>query len=952
MNCHDSASHTTKWVFMLAGALIAVPVSAGITTDGSVGAVTTLSGTMTIPQSLGTTAGSNLFHSFSTFNIVPGESATFTTSTALSNVISRVTGGSPSAISGLLKLDASVGGGTPAFWFINPAGVTFGAGASIDMPGAFHVGTADYVKFPDGNFYADLSKTSTFSTAPPKAFGFLGTTRSNIDVSGDTIIWTQPQQPISIIAGDVTVDSAGIWSQGGDIRILALGPGPQEVALSGALPQAYGNLNMLNLGQIDASGWGTCAAGNILVSAGNININYAFINNSANGGISGDGGRLDIAAAGTLLMANGAYIFSDTYSSDNSSAINVTAKNIRIDGQGRLTGIESAATGISATGNLGPVTVTATDTLSLFNGGMISSVNGYSPGNGGVVRVLADMINIDGQGTGIFTGIASQAYSSGISGDVSVAATGTLSLTNGGLIAGGTISSAKSADITIQAGTLTLSGGQGSTGIYSQAERGSTGNAGSINVTADTITIDGQGILTSSIQTLISSNALPTSSGTAGTVTVSAHGNLQILNNGAISSSTFSSGAAESVNVTAGKITIDGGGHSGFTGIGSNADVGSSNDAGFVTVSSTGNLSIIDGGEIATITKSSGNAGMISVSADTLTIDGQDSNLLFTGIVSDAEPGSSGNAGTVDVSVTGELYLINVGQISSSTFSSGRGGSVTVQAGALSLNKSLILATAFSGSSGQTGNVTVTANDITLSKSGQISIQNDATVADPSLQTPTSITVTAPRIALQDASISAASTGNVAASNIVINFGNLLHLDPSSITTSASLGNGGDITINGGNGLLWLDNSQITTSVLGGTGNGGDISISAGAMFMNTGFIQANTAAAGAAGGLININVPTILASGSSLLVGGSTPYTFQPGVFGYNVIQAAAPDGVSGNINMTGPVLDVSGSLAAISATPLESGGLSRSVCETTEGSSLSFRGWDTLPASASDPL
>jgi len=34
-----------------------------------------------IPESLGKLAGNNLFHSFSTFNIDKGESATFTTST-------------------------------------------------------------------------------------------------------------------------------------------------------------------------------------------------------------------------------------------------------------------------------------------------------------------------------------------------------------------------------------------------------------------------------------------------------------------------------------------------------------------------------------------------------------------------------------------------------------------------------------------------------------------------------------------------------------------------------------------------------------------------------------------------------------------------------------------------------------------------------------------------------
>lgn len=130
-------------------------------------------GNFLIPQSLGALVGNNLFHSFSTFNIDSGQSATFTTTTpSIGNVISRVTGGNPSEINGQLKLTSA--SGAPNFFFINPAGVAFGAGGSVDMPGAFYVSTADYVKFVNGDkFYADLSRTSALSSAAPEAFGFL-----------------------------------------------------------------------------------------------------------------------------------------------------------------------------------------------------------------------------------------------------------------------------------------------------------------------------------------------------------------------------------------------------------------------------------------------------------------------------------------------------------------------------------------------------------------------------------------------------------------------------------------------------------------------------------------------------------------------------------------------------------------------------------------------------------
>ena len=141
----------------LALACAALPALAQIRTDASLGqAAQTLQGpSYLITQQLGKLSGSNLFHSFQTFNLASGESATFTTSTpGIANVISRVTGGNASLIYGNLSLQAV--SGTPNFYFINPAGVLFGAGASIDVPGAFHVSTADSLRFSDGSsLYAE-----------------------------------------------------------------------------------------------------------------------------------------------------------------------------------------------------------------------------------------------------------------------------------------------------------------------------------------------------------------------------------------------------------------------------------------------------------------------------------------------------------------------------------------------------------------------------------------------------------------------------------------------------------------------------------------------------------------------------------------------------------------------------------------------------------------------------
>ena len=404
------------------------------------------------------------------------------------------------------------------------------------------------------------------------------------------------------------------------------------------------------------------------------------------------------------------------------------------------------------------------------------------------------------------------------------------------------------------------------------------------------------------------------------------------------------------VKVNADTIVIDRQGSKDVTGIIDQAINGSNGKAGDIEVTATGTIWVQNGGIISSSTFSSGDAGSVKVNAGTIVIDGQGQRSNdVTGITDQANAGT-GKAGNIEVTATGTLSVQNGGVISSSTFSSGDAGTVNVSAATLLVDgdSTSIKAKASSGSFGQTGNVIVLATDqMMISNGGSVSIQNDATATNAANLTPTLLTVTAPTITLKDATITSASTGNVSASNIQVIATERLSIDPSSITTSANLGNGGAITIQGGK-VMTLDNSQITTSVKGLAGDGGDITISANTLFMNTGFIQANTAATNAAGGRVGMDVQMLVPSGSSLFVGGQTPYTFQPGVFGFNVIQAAAPTGISGTIQMTSPALNISGSLNGLNTQVMDTGGLGRSPCQITGGSSLAQSGRGGLAPSA----
>ena len=81
----------------------------------------------------------------------------------------------------------------------------------------------------------------------------------------------------------------------------------------------------------------------------------------------------------------------------------------------------------------------------------------------------------------------------------------------------------------------------------------------------------------------------------------------------------------------------------------------------------------------------------------------------------------------------------------------------------------------------------------------------------------------------------------------------------------------------------------------------------------------------------------------------GGAPVSFAPDVFGLNIIQAAAPNGVSGTIDLTTPVTDIAGSLHRLSTEVVSFGALAKDLCRVGASSSLTPLGRGGLrPTSA----
>jgi filamentous hemagglutinin family protein len=663
------------------------------------------------------------------------------------------------------------------------------------------------------------------------------------------------------------------------------------------LTVSAGRLTLDSRATMTASTGGNIDASRVTVSthAGDIELKNGALLQAATKG-AGHAGTIELNAGGNLLLTAGGGILDSTIGAGHAGSVQVRANDIIIDGQAQgLTGIFSTATQ-NATGHSGEIKVVARGDLSLRGGGQLSVQNdARSPGaaaSPSSLQVLARNLSLSGEQT-----------------QISAASSGTMDAAQIKIAALGSTLSDEVPDFDKLTTTGTLSVGKGSS---INGNTSGSGKGASITIKAGTVRLDGAGGIAA-----ISSESMSTPSEEAAAVPATGDGG--------------------SVEVTAAR------------------------------------LELINGGQIKTSTVTAGNAGVATLAADSILIDGANNPQILTGIMGSTN--NKGDSGKISVSAAQDLSLLRLGQISASTNGDGSAGQIDVQGGTVLVDgmvkdggrnlASSISAEAGPASSGRTGNLSVTAaRSITLSNGGKLSVQNQAHVSpeaaallnDNALARPR-MSINAPDITLIDAQITAASMGNVNASNIDITFSDKLHLDPSAISTSANTGDGGAIDIRGGR-LMMLDNSIVSTSVSGLAGfngnpaNGGDIRVAADNLVLTTGFIQANTAASNASGGNVSLELKNLVSSGNALFLGGQMVHRFTPYIFGYNVIQAAAPTGVSGAIQISSPVLDLAGALSGLKAKRVDTGGLGRSPCQAVVGSTFVQAGRGGFAPSARELL
>lgn len=171
----------------------------------------------------GTQAGSNLFHSFGQFNVDAGQTANFV-DPGVQNILGRVTGGNTSLINGALQ----VTGGNANLYLMNPAGIIFGSGASLDVSGSFTATTANGIGFGDKWFNAIASNDYTNLIGNPTSFAFTMAQPGAIVNVGNLVVGQG--QSITLLGGTV-IHTGTLTASGGKITVAAV-PGEKIVNIS------------------------------------------------------------------------------------------------------------------------------------------------------------------------------------------------------------------------------------------------------------------------------------------------------------------------------------------------------------------------------------------------------------------------------------------------------------------------------------------------------------------------------------------------------------------------------------------------------------------------------------------------------------------------------------------------------------------------------------------------
>ena len=818
---------------------------AEITFDGSLGPSIKLSGpNYTIKADKGTLMGSNLFHSFRTFNIHSGESATFTAPETVANIIGRITGGSASQINGTLKIDSTLEStiSHANLYLLNPNGFIWGPNARLDINGSFYLSSADYLRFADGqHFDTHFTPSPLLTIAPPKAFGFLDNPDKPLgDITIEGKLMVEEEKNLVVIGRDISISGGKLVGKQAHVKIVSVASEGEIINFDLTDNILFGKVEIKD-GRLEVNA--DTKSGSILILSGQFFMSGSNIQSYGNEGT----GNIEIISTGKMKITENSEILIQT-DQKNAGKIVLQGKSIVLDdkgttiisrtfGQGQggslnITASESINMETSTLeavtfgkGNAGNINI-ETNNLTLINGAQINTKS-KSMGNAGTITIQAKgIINVSGysleNGNINPSGIISNVDNTGDGDTIQISAL-YLNLDNWATIQSLTKGKGNAGNIVIETNNLELANG-----AQINASSKGAGKGGNIDIETNMLDITG----------FIELNEKNRPNGiTNSTCSTDDNGTLPSLNPSGIASSAFSSGDSGTIQISALSLNLD-------------------------------NLATIQ-----TLTKCEGKSGNISIDVNELRIMGgadidasnegtgidKGGNITITAtdsVLITATPGEDeDNQFVVETGFLGGIY--------SSANKNGAGGDITLSTRKLTMRNGGVIS---AGSEG-TGN----AGNLLLNIGEELNLDNAAILTRAQKAGGGNMTFHInERLDLFNSQISAEAKGENElhqGGNLTIYPINLIHLYKSQIFTDGYTGNGGSLTIKKAN-FMTLNQSKIFTGAV--SGDGGNINITANHFLRSSDSVLDAFSELGLDGDII-INAPDVDLTGSLAIL----PKTF-----------------------------------------------------------------------------
>ena len=622
----------------------------------------------------GTNYGTNLFHSFDEFSISQDNTANFKNETGLEtyNIFSRVIGGNESTIMGTIKTTKFPNADV---YLLNPAGIVFGHGATIDVQGAFYASTANSVDFTkDARFIADSSsKIPELTVASPASFGFLKKAVGEIKVSGSLIIENMTKE-FTLIGGPIDFSGAFVFAPGRPINIVSAGSGATARIENGTVDLAEGeprNSVKLSRSSINQSKSGTQGnsenkPGDIRILGDTVEIISSKLNTkSENNEKSGD---IFISASDSIdiKMSKSTKIKTrSTLSAKNSDGksgdINLLAKH-RISLSSRP-GLQTILSTASSSGESGNIKINVTDGDITITNTQLQSVVNEKEGKTATIKLSANKGVITlGKGAEIVSRSNERD-----AGEVTISAH-VFEMIDGAKIRGNTIGTAKGATVNIKSPNVTITDGStistASTGRNLNVEQNpELGKAGNIFLDAG-----------ETGEVKISDGAIITAEtigdGKGGNIKIVA-GRFVIENNSEVSATTSETAQGEggTIDIQATDIQLRNAGSI-------SAKSAGLGDSGNITITQADTVTLFDNSEITVRTeKADANAGDITINAKTLVHLRNKSSIETSAAVKDNKgTGSGGN-----INIDPKLVILDGASSIRANAQKGDGGNIMIK---------------------------------------------------------------------------------------------------------------------------------------------------------------------------------------------------------------------------------------------------------------------------------